>query len=65
MASFNGKDDYLEISEIPKGILRYLKIWPVALPEWYVLQLYLRHKHWYGRLQNEVEYRIVKWIFRR
>lgn len=47
-----------------KGIMTRVKIYPFALPDYYIARQFKRQGSWLGRRLDDLEYWIIKWIFR-
>ena len=44
--------------------IRGLKIYPVALPNSYIIKMYRREFSFWGRLRNDIEHWLIKKILR-
>ena len=45
-----------------KGNISRVKIFPIRLPLGYIIKVYQRENHWWGRLINDIQYWLIRKI---
>jgi len=46
------------------GVVTRVKVYPIAVNDSYITRTYKREHSRLGRLYNDIEYKLIRWIFR-